>query len=248
MEFLEQQGQARPYRATFQPSQQPITLPQLGVDQTLQLTFDLTDRQLHLIHEHRTTGGLLLDIYLSGYAIQDGHYVAVGESQISHQIGQSDWLLLEQAGYRRFLLLELEAPDLRSHPVQAEAMEYFIRAQRHYLNGEWRLTVESLRQSLSCLVGKKAEDEEHEIDVSEALRTARKAVREGQLGYGPRLELVHEAAKFLCVLGAHPEVAETRRPTPTVLSSSLAVSCRPPARGEVNSKSQMAGRPHDNRR
>jgi hypothetical protein len=57
--------------------------------------------QLHLIEENRTTGGLHLETYLSGNAIQDGQYLPVSESQISHEINQSDWItLLEQAGYR----------------------------------------------------------------------------------------------------------------------------------------------------
>jgi hypothetical protein len=60
---------ARPYLAGFQPQPWPLVLPQLGVDQTLQLTLDVSDRQLQLIEERRTTGGVQLDISLSGYAI-----------------------------------------------------------------------------------------------------------------------------------------------------------------------------------
>jgi hypothetical protein len=109
------------------------------------------------------------------------------------------------------LLLELDAPDPRAHPHLAAAIEYYMQAQQRFLEGEWRLTVESLRQALSSLVGKKADDEEQEADVPDAIRIARRESREGRLGYEPRWGVVRQAAKFLCDLGAHPEVAETRR-------------------------------------
>jgi len=135
-----------------------------------------------------------------------------GQSIITSGISQSDWLeLLGQAGYRRIMLLELEAPDILAHPELAEAIDYFVQAQDQYVRGEWRLTVESLRQCLASLVGKKADDEEQEAEVQDAFRAARRESRETKLGYEPRLELVRQAAKFLCDLGAHPEVAETRR-------------------------------------
>ena len=73
------------------------------------------------------------------------------------------------------------------------------------------MTVESLRQSLASLVGKKADDEEQGTDVQDAFRAVRREPQEMYLGYEPRLELVRQAAKFVCDLGAHPEVAETRR-------------------------------------
>ena len=76
--------------------------------------------------------------------------------------------------------------------------------------GEWRICVESIRQSLAALVGKKAEDEDQESDVKDAINAARKM--QYQLGYEPRRELVRRAAKFMADLGAHPETAETRKP------------------------------------
>jgi hypothetical protein len=103
------------------------------------------------------------------------------KAQISHRISQSDWIgLLEEASFRRVLLLELDVPDPQA-------------------------------QSLASLVGKKADDEEQGTDVQDASRAVRKESRETHLGYEPRLELVRQAAKFLCDLGAHPEVTETRR-------------------------------------
>jgi hypothetical protein len=212
VEVLERHGRVSPYLATFQPQAQPISLPQLGVDQTVQPTLTVSDRQLQLIEENRSSSGIQLDIYLSGYAIQDGQHVPVGEAQISHQVSQSDWIdLLDKTSYRRVLLLELDAPDPHADPDLAEAIDYFAQAQHRYLEGEWRLTVESLRQSLASLVGKKADDEDQGTDVQDAFRDIRKESRETRVGYEPRLELVRQAAKFLCDLGAHPEVAETRR-------------------------------------
>lgn len=212
IEVQQEPGRVTPYLGTFVPLVQPAILPPLGGEQTLQLTLEVSERQLRLIEEGRTGGGLQLEMHFSGYAVQDGQYAQVSDARISHEISQSDWLaLLQRVGYRRLLLLELEAPDPEAQPSLAESISYYRQAQQHFHNGEWRLAVESLRQSLSSLVGKKADDEEQEIDVTEAIRTARREAREGQLGYGPRMELVREASKFLCDLGAHPAVAETRR-------------------------------------
>lgn len=183
VEVLERQGHVQPYLAAFQPQVQLLSLPQLGVDQTLQLTLEASDRQLQLIEENRSAGGIHLEIYLSGYAIQDAQHVPVGESSISHQISHSDWIsLLQQAGYHWVLLLELEAPDPHAHPDLAEAIDYFAQAQHRYLDGEWRLTVESLRQSLASLVGKKADDEEQEEGVVASHRE--RLVSWGQLRCG----------------------------------------------------------------
>lgn len=200
------------YLASFHPQTQPMTLPQLGVDQTLQLTFEVSDRQLQFIEDRRATGGIQLNIWLSGYAIQDGQYIGVSESQFSQDISQSEWIdLLQQVGYRRLLLLELEAPDPQAHPDLTDAINYFSQAQQRFLEGEWRLTVESLRQSLASLVGAKAEDEDEETDVQDAIKVAWKESRTTSVGYEPRLELTRRVTKFMCDLGAHPEVAETRR-------------------------------------
>ena len=154
IEVQQEPGRVTPYLGTFEPQIGPATLPPLGTEHTLQRALEVSDRQLQLIEEGRHAGDLQLDIYLSGYAVQDGQYAEVGESQISHQISQSDWLtLLERVGYRQLLLLELEAPNPLAQPVLAEAIAYFTQAQRHYLEGEWRLTVESLRQRGRCHIG-----------------------------------------------------------------------------------------------
>ena len=198
--------------ASFQPTSQPLILPQLGGEHTLQLTLDVSDRQLQLIESRRAEGGLQFNISLSGYAVQDGQYVTIPDAQFTHNISQSDWLgLLQDVGYGKFLLLELEVPDREAHPELATAIDYYTEAQQRYAEGEPRLTVESLRQALAALVGKKADDEEQESDVEDALRTLRKQSRDVRIAYEPRLEQVRKAAKFMADLGAHPETAETRR-------------------------------------
>lgn len=58
VEVLERHGRVRPYLAPFQPQAQPVTLPHLGIDQTLQLTLDVSDRQLQLVEENRSAGGI----------------------------------------------------------------------------------------------------------------------------------------------------------------------------------------------
>jgi len=130
-----------------------------------------------------------------------------------HDIGQSDWLtMLERSGYQRHMLIELEVPDPQAHPELAAAIDYYYRqAQRRFSEGEWRLTVESLRQALASVVGKIAEEEDDESDVEGSLRTLRNESRANRVGYERRAELVRQAAKFMCDLGAHPEVAETHK-------------------------------------
>jgi hypothetical protein len=208
---LEVQHGRRLHVASFEPQTQPLALPALGADHTLQLSLDVTERQLQLIEERRTDG-VQLTISLSGYAVQDGENVTIGQSEIRHDISQSDWLvLLQRAGYRRRILVELEVPDPQLHPDLAAAIDYYRQAQQRYAEGEWRLTVETLRQSLASVVGKKADDEEQEADVEDAFKSARRESRSAVAGYERRAELVRQAAKFMCDLGAHPEVAETRR-------------------------------------
>jgi hypothetical protein len=130
---------------------------------------------------------------------------------LQHDINQSDWLdLIRQAGLKQRIILELEAPDPLAHPELAEALNYYAQAQTRFGEGEWRLCVESIRQSLATLVGKKADDEDQESDLKDAINATRKI--QDRLGYEPRRELVRRAAKFMADLGAHPETAETRKP------------------------------------
>lgn len=212
VELLNLPTQTRPYLASFLPQPQSLALPLLGIDHTLQLTVEITERQLQLIEEGRT-GGVQLYICLSGYVVQqDGQHVTISEVQFPHDIGQSDWLtMLGQAGYRRRLLLELDPPDPQAEPELAQAIDYFLHAQNRYLEGEWRLAVESLRQSLAALVGKKPDDEDREEDVQASIKALRGKAHSVVVAYEPRLELVRQAAKFMCDLGAHPEAAEARR-------------------------------------
>lgn len=107
------------------------------------------------------------------------------------------------------MLLELEAPDPATAPALSEAIEYFDQARRRFLEGESRLAVESLRQSLATLVGKQATEEDDADAVATNLKASRSAVRMGAVDYERRYELTRQALKFLVDLGAHPETAET---------------------------------------
>ena len=73
------------------------------------------------------------------------------------------------------------------------------------MEGEYRLTMEALRQSLVALNGRPEDEEETTGEVEDELKTAKKA----QGGYPDRFELVSRSLKFLCDLGAHPESGET---------------------------------------
>lgn len=204
---------SRPYVGRLQPATaQPINIGRFGQEASTQVTLDLTDRQFWLIDENRTGSVVRLFLTFTGHAVVEGQYVILQEAQsLQHDINQSDWLeLIRQAGLRQTIMLELAAPDPMAHPELADALNYYSQALTRFGEGEWRLCVESIRQSLAALVGKKAEDEDQESDVKDAINAARKT--QDRLGYEPRRELVRRAAKFMADLGAHPETAETRKP------------------------------------
>jgi hypothetical protein len=203
----------RPHVGRLQPATpQPINVGRYGQEGSTQVTLDLTDHQFMLIDENRINGMVRLLVTFSGHAIIEGQYLAIHETQaLQHDINQSDWQdLVRQAGLKQTILLELEAPDPLAHPELAEALNYYAQAQTRFGEGEWRLSVEAIRQSLAALVGQKADDEDQESDVKNAINEARKI--QGRTGYEPRRELVRRAAKFMADLGAHPETAETRKP------------------------------------
>ncbi|MDQ1743919.1 MAG: hypothetical protein QOE23_2258, partial [Pseudonocardiales bacterium] len=89
--------------------------------------------------------------------------------------------------------------------------QFFAEAQRHYLEHEWRHTVESLRQALAAVVGRKAEDEDTEDTLRAGIKELRRAAGARNVGYLARYEPVRAALKFLCDLGAHPEAGETSK-------------------------------------
>jgi hypothetical protein len=203
----------REHLGDLQSTNQPLIMPSMGQEHGFQLTLNLSDRQLQLIEERRGATSVQLWITLNGHAVEEGgRYVQVADSQINYQLNQSEWLsLLEQAGLGRRFLLEIDAPNPQTHPELAEAINYYMQALHRFNEGEWRLTVESLRQSLAAVVGKKADEEDSEQDIQGAVKALRNASRGSVVAYDQRMELVRQAAKFMCDLGAHPEVAETRR-------------------------------------
>jgi hypothetical protein len=176
------------------------------------MTLDLTDRQFWLMDESRTGNAVRLFLTFTGHAVIDGQYVTVNAQQpLQHDINQSDWAdLMRQANLKRTIFIELETPDPMTHPELAEALDFYAKARTRFAEGDWRQCVESVRQSLALLVGQKADDEDQETDVNDAIKAARK--EQDKLGYEPRRELVRRAAKFMADLGAHPETAETRKP------------------------------------
>jgi hypothetical protein len=206
-------GGNRPYAGRLESAtSQPINIGRFGTESSAQLTLDLTDHQLWLIDENRTQGMVRMFLTFTGHAVIDGQPVPVIDMQtLQHDINQSDWLdLIRQTGLKQTVILELEAPDPLAHPELANALDYYMQARTRFSEGDWRLAVESIRQSLAALVGKKADDEDQESDVKDAINEARKT--QHRLGYEPRRELVRRAAKFMTDLGAHPETAETRKP------------------------------------
>lgn len=207
-------GGSRLHVGRLQPgTPQPISIGPFGREVNSQVTLDLTSHQFWLIDESRINGAVRMFLAFDGHVVIDGQYVAIQPMQpFEHQISQSDWLeVVQQAGLKRVILAEFEAPDSLTHPELAQALDYYSMAQTRYSEHEWRPAVESVRQCLAALVGQKAEDEDQEPDIQDAVKAAYKQAHAGQVGYGPRMELVRRAAKFMSDLGAHPEAAETRK-------------------------------------
>ncbi|MFE7172286.1 hypothetical protein [Streptomyces sp. NPDC057616] len=189
----------------------PVTLFKVGASTSFMLVADLDHRQLQIIEERRT-GTIKFRLYLTGTTMRDGRLERIGVGNFEHEVTQSTWAaVLEQMQYRRLLLIELDAPDAGRSSEFKEALDYYRAAEKHYLNQEWRLTVESLRQTLAALVGKKVDEQDEAADVETAAKTLRKESNKANVGYAPRAEQVRRALKFTTDLGAHPEVAETTK-------------------------------------
>ncbi|WP_433609560.1 hypothetical protein ACQP2P_38660 [Dactylosporangium sp. CA-139114] len=212
IEMLNVEGEGlAAHLADLVPFDRDADLAAIGSWDMISLAATIDDRQLQLIEEYRS-GGLHLRISLAGHAMVDGSQLPIHINTIDYRVPQSEWLgLLEQIGYARRFLVELEVPDLRTDPALAEAIGYFADARRRFSEGDWRLTVEALRQSLAALVGKKPDEEDDAAEVQESFRELRRAQSARRVGYGERAEVVRKSLKFLCDLGAHPEAGELRR-------------------------------------
>ncbi|MFF2534477.1 hypothetical protein [Streptomyces cyaneofuscatus] len=204
-------GTSSGYLGRLAVESSPVTLHSLAATTTFDLVVDLDHRQLQIIEEHRT-GGLNLNIEVTGTAMREGNLERIGVGSIEYEVNQSNWAaVLEQMQYRRLLLVELDAPDANRSAEFAAALDYYRDAERQYVKHEWRLTVEALRQTLAALVGKKADDEDEVADVQAGAIALRRESRKTDQGYPPRAEQVRLALKFMCDLGAHPEVASTEK-------------------------------------
>lgn len=201
------------YLATLRTDIQPTTLQAPGGHQTVSMTADIDPRQLQTIENVRTAG-VTLDFSFSGYSLTKGAVLPYWSINVSYAIDQSSWLrMLEQFGYDPVMLVELEALGCVSKKSanEVKALAYLDDARKNYLEGEWRSAVECLRQSLAALVGKEADEEDTDADVTAALSAASKVTRSGNVPYDTRFELTRRALKFTCDIAAHPEVAETTR-------------------------------------
>ncbi|MGW0946045.1 hypothetical protein ACWD4O_26385 [Streptomyces sp. NPDC002623] len=204
-------GTSSGYLGRLAVESSPVTLHSLAATTTFVLVVDLDHRQLQIIEEHRT-GGIKFNLEVTGTAMRDGNLERIGVGSIECEVSQSNWAaILEQMQYRRLLLIEIDAPDATRSAEFAAAMDYYRDAEKQYIKQEWRLTVEALRQALAAVVGKKAEEEDAAADVQAAANALRKESNRTSVGYPLRAEQVRRALKFMCDLGAHPEVAETAK-------------------------------------
>ncbi|MET7782611.1 hypothetical protein ABZU94_19260 [Streptomyces mirabilis] len=204
-------GTSSGYLGRLTVESSPVTLHSLAATTTFVLVADLNHQQLQIIEEHRT-GEIKFNLEVTGTAMTDGNLERIGVGSIEYEVSQSTWVaILEQMQYRRLLLIEIDAPDATRSAEFVAALDYYRDAEKQYIKQEWRLTVEALRQTLAALVGKKAEEEDATADVQAASNALRKESSKTKVGYPPRAEQVRRGLKFMCDLGAHPEVAETTK-------------------------------------
>jgi hypothetical protein len=196
----------------------PTTPQRISRDGSFQIVFyvELTDDQVHMIESRRTRGDGGFDLRLNVRA--SARYLdgtrGEGSNQFQPQkFSREDWLnVLHQLGYRKVMIAELDVPDAGSKPELAKALAYFSQAQGHFGAGEYRVTVESLRQCLNVLVGKSPDEESDAEQVTTDLKAVMNSVRSGErITYQGRMELVRSAMKFMADLGGHPEVDESNR-------------------------------------
>ena len=199
------------YLAPLRLTRQPLHLPDGRGSNTVQLNADVSHTQLQLIEENRVASvQFALDLY--GHILIDGTPEVFFGSRIGHDVKQSDWIaLIEQMNYRRIMLLEIDVSETARMSTVAMANAYFQAAQKHYMEHEWRLAVESVRQCLGALVGEDVNEEKPEAEVKQALKEVRDRSRQVNVGYLERYEPIRRALKFHADLGAHPEVAETTK-------------------------------------
>src|SRR2546430_5486779 len=182
-----------------------------GDETMFTLTADIDDRQLQVIEDNRA-GDLRLRIWLPGHTIREGRVEPFHTNSFDYAIPQSQGItILEQVGYTKKFRDEVDLGKLQLQPPLIEAYNYYLEARTRYMEGQWRHCVESLRQCLAALVGKKPEEEDSATDFANALKTTKGKAYTTEVAYGERFELVRQAAKFLCDLAAHPGSEETSR-------------------------------------
>lgn len=199
------------YLARLNLDHEPIHLSPGRGSRSLNLIADLSYTQLQVIEDNRTTN-VQLSLDLSGHVLLDAEPEAFFGSRIERKISQSHWIeLIEQMNYRRLMLIEIDVPDSSRTPQASLASNYLRTAQEHFLEHDWRLTVEAVRQCLGALVGESADEEKTEDEVKQALKILRSKSQKERVGYLERYEPIRRALKFHADLGAHPEVAETTK-------------------------------------
>lgn len=199
------------YLAPLQLERQPIYLPSGRGSEALYLNADVSHTQLQVIEDNRVTS-VQFALDLAGHVLIDGKPEVFFGSRLERDVKQGDWItLLEHMAYRRIMLLEVDAPDTSRMLTVAQAGAYFQAAQKHYMEHEWRLTVESVRQCLGALVGEDIHEEKTEAEVQQALKEIKAKSQQEKVGYLERYEPIRRALKFHADLGAHPEVAETTK-------------------------------------
>ena len=206
-------GTASSYLGTLIPSD-PVVVRRDIAQQTY-LFLEVSDNQIRKVEDHRSRadGGFALRFSLR-FDCTDHQGVPTWNTHTLQpfNVTRDAWLgILNQVGYRRVLVAELDVPDPATNPTLAQSMVFYREAQDRYSTGDYRGTGESLRQALVAVSGRESEEETDANGMTALLKDARKRAFDGGVGYDERMEIARQALRFVADLGAHPEVEDTSR-------------------------------------
>jgi len=116
------------------------------------LEAEIDSRRIDAIETFRRGGDLSLKLKLRALAYDCSTQVPYpAEAELHFGANQSDWIkVLQGMGYRKTMLLEVEAVDEASDPGMARAVNHLIAAHAQLLRGYFEQSVAECRKSLEA--------------------------------------------------------------------------------------------------
>ncbi|MBJ7604586.1 MAG: hypothetical protein JF888_15630 [Candidatus Dormibacteraeota bacterium] len=136
-------------RAHPDPNHLPLSAYDFVHEQRVTMTFDLDRRRLEAIEDIRNGGDFQLNLFIYSTLEDTSGNLNQQQLQASTTVNQGVWVrVLEQLGFSRTLLLELEVPSSAGDPGLAAAVVQLQKAQNALIQGEYRDAVGACRDVL----------------------------------------------------------------------------------------------------